>query len=369
LHRCPGEHDRLRRLAALARTLAVVPALALVLAATGCWQGSEGLAIVDESPVAGEPPPLSSETASLTARAAVLYLALDGVKVTHAGYSSSAKNQSSVCGATVPPFQSLRFGPQRAAVVSTLAALAQASFSGFALEVTTTRPTGGSSYEMIAVGGSPSLCGYASGVGGLAPLDCGDTVRGEVGFVFSDQITSLDFLATVIAHEAAHTFGLVHTTEACDTMSPLYCAGEKRFLDERMGVYPDQIGKCGSLLTNSHLALERALGLRAASEGPPAARDARATESGRAEAELGGPGLVEPGPQPGGSGCSAAALDGRGREPSSLSVALLVASIVLFRRIRAIARPTKGARAWDSSTSSPPPRGTRHRTRSWRASA
>ena len=191
----------------------------------------------------------------------VLYLNLEGAVITRKpGVSDAAKDTSPLCGGTFPGFDHKPYGADRAKVTAQVKAGVAALLASFDITLVTTRPAA-APYEMVVVGGLPTLCGYSAGIGGLAPLDCHNKNRGDVSFVFSDGITQLDMLAIAIAHELGHTFGLPHSSEACDVMSPMYCPGlKKTFLDKKMQIWPDHKGKCGLTYTNSWQMMYDVLG-------------------------------------------------------------------------------------------------------------
>jgi hypothetical protein len=190
----------------------------------------------------------------------VLFLNLDGVTITSGATSDSAHNRSQICSGSFPAFDHTPYGTRRSQVIADLLRRLRGLLGEFAVQLRTTRPASGR-YLMLVLGGLPGACGYGSGIGGLAPQDCGDQQRGEVAFIFSAGITHPQMLAVTIAHEAAHTLGLVHTSDGCDVMSPVICgAGDKRFLDRLMAVWPDHLGLCGLKQANSWKMMLEALG-------------------------------------------------------------------------------------------------------------
>ncbi len=193
----------------------------------------------------------------------LLFLNMEGAKITKGAGSDASRDISFLCGGTVPPFKHGLYGSDRKKVLSELAQKVGALLAPYRLDIVQTRPAAGI-YEMVVVGGTASWCGQPKGIAGLAPLDCGDKVPGEIAFVFSEDLTNLDWVAITAAHELAHSFGLLHTGEACDLMAPMLCAAAKKsFMDGNLPIWPDHQGKCGqSKVTNSHRAMGLALGFR-----------------------------------------------------------------------------------------------------------
>jgi hypothetical protein len=190
----------------------------------------------------------------------VLYLNFDGATISKAADSDAHANTSFLCGGVVPAFDHTEHAGTRTEVIDRVSSAVDRLFADFDLEVVTIRPAS-PPYQMVVVGGDPSLCGQPPGYSGLAPLDCDNLVESDVAFVFSDGITSSEMLAVVIAHEAGHALGLPHSGESCDVMSNLLCPPQdKRFFDKEMQIPPDHLGKCGLTTTNSWRALHAVLG-------------------------------------------------------------------------------------------------------------
>ena len=214
------------------------------------------------------PPPLSlvigqHQLLPRPAAPTQVWLNVDGATITKGAASDASKLTSYVCGGLFPAFKHSPYGADRAQVVARLAQRVAAFLGSYRVEVVTAKPSS-APYEMVLVGGSASLCGKAKGVAGLAPLDCADAVAGEIAFAFADDLTDLDWLALTVAHELAHTLGLLHTGEACDIMAPMLCSvSKKAFMDRNLPIWPDHQGQCGQQkITNSHRALGLAVGFR-----------------------------------------------------------------------------------------------------------
>jgi len=283
---------------------AALPLLLATLAGCAPVQPSATEGLVDESPEVPAALRSRPRLVPYTSGPTVLYLNLEGATITKALDSNAYQNLSFLCGATIPPFDHTPYGGDRGQVAGELVAKVAGLFRDFSVQLVIARPSA-PPYEMIIIGGDCSLCGYdkQNPIGGLGPLDCDDALQGELAFVFAQTFTQLDGLAVAIAHEAGHSFGLVHTSEPCDVMSNIYCAG-KAFLDKTVAVAPDHLGKCGQgPTTNSWQRLRDILGAATRLDGqPPDGRpgDARGPIEARP--------LVEARPQlepaAAGSGCS-----------------------------------------------------------------
>jgi hypothetical protein len=339
-----------------------------LLTLVGCAPAPPAAPFVDVSPEVPAELRARPRTVLYDAGPTVLYLNLDGVTVTKALASDAYQNLSFLCSprgdggptaVAIPPFDHAPYGSDRVKVTAELVAKVEQAFRDFALKIVTARPAA-PPYEMIIVGGDSALCeGYASGLGGLGPLDCDNKIHGELAFVFAQTFTQLDGLGVAIAHEAAHSFGLVHTTEPCDMMSNVYCA-QKSFLDKTMNVAPDHLGTCGQTsTTNSWRKLRDTLGLAPRLDGlvPDSRRvDARSSVEARPATEA-RPSQLEP--PSGGAGCSVGS-----DEKFLLPVPVILGFLFYVWRIGWSRSPERSRSAWGSSTNSPQQRVTRARTRS-----
>lgn len=212
-------------------------------------------------------PPLPGQTVDdprppVVRRHRVIFLQFSGATITKGKQGSAPGNVSEICGGIFPPFDHTPLGTDRHKVIQQIVQQVDTLLKDFNVTLLTSRPKA-APYDMVVVAGVKSGCGQPPGIGGLAPLDCDDAHHQDVAFIFAGAITQVQMLATVIAHEAAHTYGLVHTSEACDVMSPVMCTtGDKQFLDKQMAVWPDHMGRCGMWTANSWKMLYKVLGPR-----------------------------------------------------------------------------------------------------------
>ena len=208
----------------------------------------------DRSPVQRVPSPGARPWKAATAR--TLYLVFDGLQVSRGVLPDAANNISTLCAGTVPPYAHRSIGEDRNAVLAAITFRVRSLLAPFAVEVVTTRPAL-PPYDLMAIGGTPAICGLAAGFGGFSPLDCDDRSQGDIGFVFAASVTNADMLGVIIVHEYAHTLGLVHSVEACDLMSNLLCDPlQKRFWAEPVAIAADHSGRCfPSSSTQSSAAL------------------------------------------------------------------------------------------------------------------
>lgn len=192
-----------------------------------------------------------------------LYLDFDGAIIAHASYDDSAKDQSFIgTGGTIPSFIG-----DRSAVLAYVRKL----FSPYPITVVAARPSS-APYTEVVIGGRRADLGYKTStntVVGVAPVDCDNSYGRHVGFTFADEDAMRSWrkyapsrypavVATVTAHEAAHIFGLEHTTTACDMMSYASCKPEdKKFFDQTMSLR--STSHCGRTSQNSHQQLLDAL--------------------------------------------------------------------------------------------------------------
>src|SRR5262249_30839647 len=112
--------------------------------------------------------------------------------------------------------------------------LVQFYFAPLNVRVTTERPSAGG-YTMAMIGSTAgSICSVADCVG-WGPIDCDDQNDRDIVFVFSRTLGEDPVkVATVIAHEPGHAYGLAHVTEPTDLMYPAVRADQNGFHDAMM---------------------------------------------------------------------------------------------------------------------------------------
>jgi hypothetical protein len=98
------------------------------------------------------------------------------------------------------------------------------AFQDFGVKVVTERPASGP-YTMIVITSTDarSVDQDPAKVQGIAPLDCGDRNPRNIGFAFRIEDTWIPYpkwhTAMTIAHEAGHSFGLVHNSASLSIMN------------------------------------------------------------------------------------------------------------------------------------------------------
>jgi hypothetical protein len=126
-------------------------------------------------------------------------------------------------------------------------------FRRYAARITTTRPPDGVDYTMLVVMPPNLACSF--GQRGLAPLDCGDQQRRNLGFVSDCRDPAV--CAVVISHELGHTFGLVHSQNPNEIMYSNPAVPTLTFRDEDSATASDG---CDLGSQNAHRTLLATLG-------------------------------------------------------------------------------------------------------------
>jgi len=93
--------------------------------------------------------------------------------------------------------------------------------SASSLTSTATAPTTATSHDRSRGTYADLGCAGGAGVAGIAPLDIGNANPSDIGFAFVQSGEDNTTLAQVIAHEAGHTYGLVHVSNNQDLMYPV----------------------------------------------------------------------------------------------------------------------------------------------------
>jgi hypothetical protein len=141
-------------------------------------------------------------------------------------------------------------GPFRGNATQRMAILqaARKGAADFGIRIVTRRPPPEVPYTMIVYGelGEQSFAG-------VAPyLDCGDERRGDTAF--SQGATSSNTGATLILHEAGHTWGLEHVDTEADIMHPSVVSGlTQTFVDDCLGIVADtDLGRTAGTCNEIH---------------------------------------------------------------------------------------------------------------------
>ncbi|MEO6952493.1 MAG: Ig-like domain-containing protein [Polyangia bacterium] len=170
---------------------------------------------------------IPARTTQALGAAHTLWLALGGESVTSGATDDATALVSSLGSAQVPAFDPAVIAPD-APATAVLVDRVRGYFLTYDLDVTTTRPTSGD-YAAVLIGGTSSLLDppQPSGIAGVGRVDCADTNPRSLGYAFSGSAIPAQggvvALGATIAHEAAHGWGLEHTTDAHD---PLYSVAQ-----------------------------------------------------------------------------------------------------------------------------------------------
>ena len=127
-------------------------------------------------------------------------------------------------------------------------------FRAYDVRFTTVRPPPSTAYAMIVIAPPNEDCTF--GRRGVAFADCGDANPSSVGFVF-DCESDPGECAVLVAHETAHTFGLVHAIDDGDVMTSAPEDPELRFKETAAEVAENE---CGVTTQSSHDVLLLRLG-------------------------------------------------------------------------------------------------------------
>ena len=218
----------------------------------------------------------------------VIFVNFDGVTLLP-NFDDSVNNQSSVVASwgrsvTFPKFNSAWYSKSktRDQVIADVMSVLKADFADFNVDVVMTRPAD-PDYVMAVVGGMPTQIGQPCGgngcVLGIAPLDCSIGGGGkidynsqgdvEVVFAFSDTAqysqgtpyqSAINTLATTVAQETAHAYGLGHQSLKSDIMYPFTTGASAGFIDQASSYADNQNCANGRGTQNSHALLLAILG-------------------------------------------------------------------------------------------------------------
>ncbi len=158
----------------------------------------------------------------------VLYLDFDGAQVA----SRPGDFWLGANSITVDPFSldAFGWGGQEAMAIDYITEFVREDYTPYNIEVTNLQPAGGQ-YTTIYVGGSNDWFRPDSGIIGVATYDVGNRDASNYGFAFTEELgiyktyssSILDFseyIANLVTHEAAHTFGANHVSDITATMNP-----------------------------------------------------------------------------------------------------------------------------------------------------
>lgn len=143
----------------------------------------------------------------------------------------------------------------RASCVEAIRARVEGYYARYDLRFVTARPPAGSVYTTIVVAPPEGDCSF--GRRGVADVDCGDENPANVAFVF--DCTEVESCAVLVAHETAHTLGLVHVSAPSDIMT---LAPEDPHATFESTEHPTTDDVCGTSAQSSDQLLLGALGPR-----------------------------------------------------------------------------------------------------------
>jgi hypothetical protein len=132
----------------------------------------------------------------------------------------------------------------------------QRRFAAYDVDFTLTRPEPPARYTTIVIAPPDAACTF--GQRGVAFADCGNANPASLGMVF-DCHGDAASCAVLVAHEAGHTFGLVHSLDPRDVMTPGPDDPALAFLPTSAGT---EANPCGVAQQSSHATLLRNLGAR-----------------------------------------------------------------------------------------------------------
>jgi hypothetical protein len=182
----------------------------------------------------------------------------DGTEgITRGDDDDATRNVSRLCAApSLARWEPAARGGERERFRADVLHAVRGYFEAYDVRFTLDRPAPPETFTTIVV--APPLAACTFGRRGVAFADCGDVNPASLAFVF-DCYGDADSCAVLVAHETAHTFGLVHSLDPADIMTPGPEDPSLRFLAEAS---PTAAGECGVLRQSSHQALLAALGPR-----------------------------------------------------------------------------------------------------------
>jgi len=171
----------------------------------------------------------NSPEAAAAAGSSVLYLDFDGERV----YSRAGDFWLGDSYVDIPDYDLTMFGWDglEQESIQYISQFVQEDYAAYNVYVTTTKPASGE-YSTIYVGGNNDWFRPGSGVIGVATYDIDNRDPSNYGFAFPEELDiyknysggSLlhfsEYLANLITHEAAHTFGANHVSDTSAIMNP-----------------------------------------------------------------------------------------------------------------------------------------------------
>jgi hypothetical protein len=204
---------------------------------------------------------LASLALALVTATRVLYLNFsDGTeRFDQADDDDAATNRSAIgAQASYPGFAPMLDAVERDELQRRVVAGVHHAFLAYDVQLTMARPAAGP-YTMVVIGGGPGALGFEATVGGVAVLDCTNANESNIVFVFPQALrfAPAGLIATV-AQEAAHSYGLEHSTNPTDFMYPRIAPTQERFADLMAPISGPTL--CGAASQNSHQRLLAVLG-------------------------------------------------------------------------------------------------------------
>jgi len=182
----------------------------------------------------------------------------DGTQgITHGDDDDATRNVSRLCGvSSFTRWEAASECGERDQCREEVLRLVREYFEPYRVRFTLWRPSPPEIFTTIVI--APPLAECTFGGRGIAFADCGNANPTSMGFVF-DCHGDAASCAVLVAHEAAHTFGLVHSLDPADIMTS---APEDPALRFRADPSQTTKNECGVLRQSSHEALLAVLGPR-----------------------------------------------------------------------------------------------------------
>jgi matrixin len=148
----------------------------------------------------------------------------------------------------------------RQAVIDDVTRQVQDAFAAYDIVVTRTRPVAGP-YNMVMIGGDPSVFKMDPRVAGVAYMDCDNRQFSNLVFAFPHPLGgSVHGLFSTISQEAGHALGLQHSSDPSDLMYPRVDVAQRGFQDRETPVASPRY--CEGQTQNSHRRLLQLVGPR-----------------------------------------------------------------------------------------------------------